>query len=348
MIGEFDPSSLYAHQSAMLERMSNEQRAAWGKLSDEEKIEIMALHTGMAPEGDRPLLRRPEPEYISSREMLDVLLRKSAWAPIDEGISLDYAIQEDPETMHFEDWIKDDLKKGFLRPYAKVDGSRFQEAMIDDPTSPDVFIALVKGARVHCHVRRVVGDNYLFPNLGPMDPAECELWFVRTDVDRCPLKAFVKGVAPTTKFGQARVDIVATAKCGDEPGLDEASAAPTTAISAASPESVGDNVTRPASANAANSKKRDRSTGNPNGRPTSHDDIKARAKQELENWIGKVKDDFDAHMQTLFPGRISIDVMKKQTRSFWQAREYERKENENERIRASGMGRNVHRMRTKA
>ena len=226
MTDEFDYSKLNDHQKAFLAQTTEFQKAWFDKrLTPAQKNEVMALHIGVAPEGDRPVLPKPVPEYIGSREMLDMLLRRSAWAPFDEGISLDYAIQKDPETMHFEDWIKDELKNGLLRAYAKVEGSIYQDAKIDDPTSPDVFIALMKGAEVHCHVRSVVGDNHLFPNLAQMDPAECEVWFLRSDVEELPLKAFVKGIAPTTKFGQARVDIVSTAKCESEPDAPESKTA---------------------------------------------------------------------------------------------------------------------------
>lgn len=72
MSNEFDPSTLNAHQTAMLARMNEEQKEAWEELSDGEKVEIMAMQTGqgfvsphIAP--DRPLMPKPGPKHICSR-----------------------------------------------------------------------------------------------------------------------------------------------------------------------------------------------------------------------------------------------------------------------------------------
>lgn len=253
MADVFDPSILNYYQRAMFERMDDTQKAAWEKLSVEEKTEVMAMHTGqgfvshdIAP--DRPLLPKPKPEYISSRKMLDVLWHRSRWAPVDDAFDrgLEYAITTDPDMIEFQNWIMAVLALGLLPLSVKADDGSYRDARISDAAYPGLAGALLKNMPVSCHVRTVAGREHLFTAIAPTVLADRELWFKRSDVEALPCddaavaRAFDKlADAEANSADSAETAAAINSAMGWNAGTsDDAAVAPTTAIPAASREAV--------------------------------------------------------------------------------------------------------------
>ena len=175
----------------MLERMDAAQKTSWGELSGDEKAEVMAMQTGqgfvshdIAP--DRPLLPKPKPEYVSSREMLEMLWRRSAFAPIDKMISLEYALTYDLEMLEFQNWILAVLALGLLPISVKGDNGSYLDARINAAAYSSLAAALLKTLPVSCYVRTVADGERLFPSLAPTVLVDRELWFKRSDLDALP------------------------------------------------------------------------------------------------------------------------------------------------------------------
>lgn len=186
MTDDFDPLTLNDHQRALLAQTSEFQKLWFEKrLTPAQKAEVMALHTGNEPESDRPLLKKPLPDYVSSREMLYVLWRKSEWKPDpDFDYGLDHEINENPEMLDFMNWVVVLMKIGRLQAYAQTEVDDFREAKIADFADAMIHGALLKGNRVACDVRVAVTDENAFQrNILPMLPAHCALWFRKCDVE---------------------------------------------------------------------------------------------------------------------------------------------------------------------
>ena len=147
--------------------------------------------------------------------------------------------------------------------------------------------------------------------------------------------ATTEGLASTAKFGEARAvvrssaeGIGSTAQCGNGQGA----------------------ISTVETATRAKPKKRYQPTGNRPGRPEGKNaDLKAFIDKEIKDWIGIDKGAFEKHIEDKFTRRIGRAVIEKETRPFWQSRLYTKnKMADDERIRALGIGDNVHPMRTKA
>ena len=129
------------------------------------QVEVMGLAEGVpATDWDRPLLRRPAPEFMSGREMLDVVWRKSPWAPDDDAFDygLAYAVNSDLEMREFKRYATGVLKLGFLPSSAKFGDGLFRDVVSYRSESPAIFIALMNGSPIEANVRRVVTDQMAF------------------------------------------------------------------------------------------------------------------------------------------------------------------------------------------
>ncbi len=137
------------------------------------------------PDGERPLLRKPKPEFMSSKEMLAALWRKSQWALDDAAFDygLEYAIL-DPKMEEFKDFALAVLVLGHLPASAKVGNSEFRDVKIRTFGDPGIFNALLKGCPVNCEVHQAPGTlPWAFSQNASTEWAEREVWFKRSDVE---------------------------------------------------------------------------------------------------------------------------------------------------------------------
>ena len=134
------------------------------------------------PDGKRPLLRKPAPVFISGREMLDAVWRKSPWALDDDetDYGLEYEVTSNPEMWNFRAFAADVVAHGYLQASAKLEDGSFRDVVSFGSDNVALFTAMLNGSPIEVEVRKAGG---LFTHAGPVETVKCELWFKRHDVD---------------------------------------------------------------------------------------------------------------------------------------------------------------------